>query len=269
MDSQQLKAIMPGCDADLWLPHLNKVMADRQIDSSIRIATFLAHVAVESAEMRLLAENMNYSAGRLMAVWPTRFPSAEVAAPYAHNPDKLGSFVYANRLGNGAPSTGDGFKFRGRGLLQATGRDHYHEASLALNVDLTAQPELLEQPSWASEEAAWWWQKQGLNAIADTGDMKQSTLKINGGLNGYSDRVAYWRRGLEALGTDTSNAAADSEKAKVQKALNARGAQPQLKEDGIWGPMSEAAADRFRTEAGLPQADGVDATLLQALGITE
>ena len=269
MDIQQLKAIMPGCDADLWLPELEKVMAERQIDSPIRIATFLAHVAIESGEMRTLVENMNYSVGRLMEIWPTRFPSAEVAGAYAHNPAKLGNFVYANRLGNGAPSTGDGFSFRGRGLLQATGRDHYHEARLALNVDLTAKPELLEQPSWASAEAAWWWEKQGLNAIADTGDMKQSTLKINGGLNGYSGRVAYWRRGMNVLGASVPPAAPDSENTKVQKALNAHDANPRLNEDGIWGPMSEAAADRFRTDSGLPQADRVDTALLKALGITE
>ena len=99
--------------------------------------------------------------------------------------------------------------------------------------------------------------------------MKQSTLKINGGLNGYSGRVAYWRRGMNVLGASVPPAAPDSENTKVQKALNAHGANPRLNEDGIWGPMSEAAADRFRTDSGLPQADRVDAELLKALGITE
>jgi putative chitinase len=267
LTNDQLKAIMPSADSNLWLPHLNRAMADHNIGSSIRIATFLAHVAVESGEMRTLVENMNYSAGRLMEVWPGRFPTAQIAAPYAHNPEKLGSFVYANRLGNGAPPSGDGFRFRGRGLLQATGRDHYTEAGKALNIDLLAQPELLEQPPLASAEAGWWWQRGNLNSIADTGNLKQSTIKINGGLNGYPDRVAYWNRALDVLGAPAPASQSPNLLVKVQKALNAKGAQPPLDEDGIWGPLSEAAADRFRTEAGLPEKDGIDAELLQALGI--
>jgi putative chitinase len=267
LTSDELKVIMPGCAADLWLPHLNKAMADRQINSPLRVATFLAHVAVESGEMRTLVENLNYSVGRLMEVWPKRFPTADFATPYAHHPEQLGNYVYANRLGNGAPSTGDGFKFRGRGLLQATGRDHYSEAKAALSVDLVGQPELLEEPSWAAIEAAWWWERQGLNRIADSGDLKQSTIKINGALTGYSDRVAYWRRGLQVLGASVPASPTLSLNIKVQKALNANGAQPQLTEDGIWGPLSEAAADRFRAGAGLPEADGIDTALLQALRI--
>ena len=267
LDSPKLKAIMPGCDADAWLPHLTKVAADHMINTGLRLATFLAHVAVESRELRALVENMNYNAGNLMTVWPKRFPSAELAAPYAHNPAKLGSFVYANRLGNGDPSTGDGFKYRGRGLLQATGRDHYQRAATALSIDLIGQPELLEQPTWAATEAAWWWQIQGLNQIADTGDMRASTQKINGGLTGFSDRVAYWRRGLEALGATAPASPSTTLNAKVQRALNARGANPPVKEDGIWGPMSEAAANHFRAAAGLPEADGIDPPLLQALAI--
>ncbi len=267
LTKDQLQVIMPSSDADLWLPQLNSAMVQRQIDSPLRIATFLAHVAVESAEMRTLVENMNYSAGRLMEVWPDRFPSAEIAAPYAHAPAKLGNYVYANRLGNGPPSSGDGFGFRGRGLLQATGKDHYGEAANALNIDLVAEPELLEQPSWAAAEATWWWQIRGLNAIADTGDMGKSTRVINGSLTGYPDRVAYWRRGLQALNVSVPETAQSSQVVAVQKALNAKGANPPVREDGIWGPISEAAADRFRAEQGLQAATGIDAPLLQALGL--
>jgi putative chitinase len=267
LSADQLRQIMPAADINLWLPLTNKAMTDFVIDTPIRMATFLAHVAVESSEMRTLVENMNYSVGRLMGVWPHRFPTAEIAAPYAHNPERLGNYVYANRLGNGPSSSGDGFRFRGRGLLQATGKDHYSEAGKALNLDLLNHPELLEQPPFAAAEAAWWWRHLNLNSVADTANLKESTIKINGGLTGYSDRVVYWNRALDALGVSTPAAQSSNVFLKVQKALNARGAEPPLDEDGIWGPLSEAAADRFRAEAGLQERDGVDAALLQALGI--
>jgi len=267
LTAPQLNKIMPNADATLWLDHLNNAMAAQDINNPMRMAAFLAHVAVESGELRTVVENMNYSVDRLMAVWPARFPTAEIAAPFAHDPMKLGNFVYANRLGNGPPSTGDGFRYRGRGLLQATGKDHYLEASTALNVDLVATPELLEKPELAAKEAAWWWKKRGLNPIADAGQFRQSTIIINGALTGFSDRVAFWRRALAALGaksdvTDTSDLVVE-----VQKALNARGAQPKLREDGIWGPVSEAALDHFRIQAGLPESDGIDDAALAALKV--
>jgi len=267
ISDEQLHQIMPGCDAASWLPHLTKAMADYEINSAIRIATFLAHVAVESREMRELVEFLSYSAGRLTEVWPTRFPTAELAAPYAHNPEKLGNLIYANRLGNGVPASGDGFRFRGRGLLQTTGKDQYRVAGEALQIDLINHPELLEQPAWAARQAAWWWQKEGLNGVADNGDLKTSTLRINGGLTGYADRVVYWRRALQVLGAAQAQPDPTNQIVRVQKALNAKLPEFRLREDGMWGPMSEAAADRFRAEAGLPAGQGVDAELLQALRI--
>src|SRR5258706_2280094 len=99
--AEQLNTIMPNADANLWIPHLEAEFIAREVNSPIRIATFLAHVAVESGETRTLLENMSYGVDRMMQVWPRRFPTAEIAAPYAHNPLRLGNFVYANRLGNG------------------------------------------------------------------------------------------------------------------------------------------------------------------------
>jgi putative chitinase len=265
--ADQLRRIMPAGNPEIWQAPLDKAMGDHAIDTALRAATFLAHVAVESRELQSVLENMSYSAERLTEVWPNRFPTVEVAAPFAHNAERLGNFVYANRLGNGPPASGDGFRYRGRGLLQATGRDHYREAGQALGLDLLGHPELLEQPSNAATEAAWWWQKQGLNAIADSGDFRHSTLVINGGLTGFADRVAHWRTALGVLGASLPAAADAALNQKVQHALNLKGAAPPLTEDGIWGPMSEAAADQFRTGAGLAEATGIDVKLLQALGL--
>jgi putative chitinase len=263
----QLNKIMPNADAAPWLDHLNNAMAAQDINNPMRMAAFLAHVAVESGELSIVAEKMGYSAERMMEVWPRRFPTTESAAPFAHNPEKLGSFVYADRLGNGPPSSGDGFRYRGRGLLQATGKDHYREASAALNVDLIAKPELLEQPELAAKEAAWWWKKRGLNPVADAAQFRNSTVIINGGLTGYDKRVAFWRRALGVLGADPNVADTSDLVVEVQKALNALGAQPKLKEDGDWGPKSEAALDLFRAQAGLPAGDGIDDAVLAALKV--
>jgi putative chitinase len=127
----QLNKIMPNADAAPWLDHLNNAMAAQDINNPMRMAAFLAHVAVESGELSIVAEKMGYSAERMMEVWPRRFPTTESAAPFAHNPEKLGSFVYADRLGNGPPSSGDGFRYRGRGVLQATGEDRSRVARAA------------------------------------------------------------------------------------------------------------------------------------------
>jgi len=267
LTAAQLNKIMPNADATRWLDHLNNAMAAQDINNPMRMAAFLAHVAVESGELNVVEEKMSYSVERMMAVWPKRFPTPEIAAPFAHNPEKLGNFVYANRLGNGPPNTGDGFRYRGRGLLQATGKDHYREASAALNVDLIATPELLEKPELAAKEAAWWWKKRGLNPVADAAQFRNSTIIINGGLTGYDDRVAFWRRALAALGADASVTDTSDLVAEVQKALNARGAQPRLEEDGDWGPKSEAALDRFRAQAGLPEGDVIDDAVLAALKV--
>lgn len=265
ISAQQLHEIMPGCDAGAWVPHLTQPLADYAINSALRIATFLAHVAVESREMRVLVESLNYSAGRLMEVWPVTFPTAELAALYAHDSEKLGNLVYANRLGNGVPASGDGFRFRGRGLLQATGKEQYRAAGAALRIDLLGRPDLLEEPAWAARQAAWWWQNAGLNLVADRGDLETSTRRVNGGLNGYADRVAYWRRGLRILGAHSARPDPGGQIERVQHALNAALPEAHLTEDGIWGPLSEAAAARLRAAAGLPAARGVDAGLLHAL----
>ena len=267
LTAPQLNKIMPKADATLWLDHLNNAMAANDINNPMRMAAFLAHVAVESGELSILVEKMGYSAQRMIEVWPKRFPTVESAAPFANNPEKLGNFVYANRLGNGPPSTGDGFRYRGRGLLQATGRDHYREAGAALTVDLIATPELLERPDLAAKEAAWWWKKRGLSPVADAAQFRNSTLIINGGLTGYDERVVFWRRALGALGADPNVTDTSDLVVEVQKALNAHGAQPKLKEDGDWGPKSEAALDRFRTQAGLPEGDGIDDAVLVALKV--
>ena len=115
------------------------------------------------------------------------------------SPERLASRVYASRMGNGDESSGDGYRYRGRGLIQLTGRDNYRLAASALHLPLLDQPELLTKPEHAARSAAWFWFSHGCNALADAGNFMAITKKINGGTNGYTDRCRYWARAKQAL----------------------------------------------------------------------
>ena len=165
-----------------------------------RIAGFLAQVGHESMNLSRLEENLNYSSDGLMRVWPSRFPSLAVASKYHRNPRLIANKVYSSRMGNGDESSGEGWKYRGRGLKQLTGKDNYRRASIALGVDLVENPDALLTPQFAAMSAAWFWHVNGLNAIADAGTIEAMTRKINGGLIGIEDRKARYSRALKALG---------------------------------------------------------------------
>lgn len=153
--SAELLRIMPKCaDPDGWVDPLNQAMARFRIDTPARVAAFLAQIAQESGQLNKLVENLNYSAKRLMEVWPNRFPDMDKANRYANNPEKLANYVYASRLGNGNEASGDGWAYRGRGLIQITGRGNYRSVASALGLPLEAQPELLEQALPAALSAA-------------------------------------------------------------------------------------------------------------------
>ncbi|KTB95892.1 glycoside hydrolase family 19 protein [Pseudomonas syringae] len=194
----QLLQILPsaGQKAGVFAPVLNTAMSKYQIVTVPRIAAFIAQVGHESIQLTVLVENLNYSANGLQATWPNRF-DAKLAAEYARQPERIANVVYGSRLGNTAP--GDGWKYRGRGLMQNTGRLNYAECSEALGLDLISHPELLELPQHAAMAAAWFWGKSGLNTLADKGDLLTITKRINGGTNGLADRQALYARALEVL----------------------------------------------------------------------
>lgn len=205
---RQLRAIMPHCRSpELWAQYLTPAMNRFVIVESDRIAAFLAQIAHESAELNSLGEILNYSAARLTRVWPKRFPSIAAAAPYANNPTGLANLVYANRLGNGSVSSGDGWKYRGRGLIMLTGRQNYALAAKGLDLPLADQPDLLSVGPTAALCAAWYWSMKDLNLLADdlpndndVADFIAISRKINGGLIGLPDRQKYWERAKEVLG---------------------------------------------------------------------
>ena len=195
MTYDQLDAL--GIDQK-WLDPLNETFQKYDISTPARQAFFIGQCAHESGNFRILEENLNYSAARLMAVWPSRFPSADVADQYANNPEKIANKVYAGRMGNVEDS--DGFAFRGRGLVQLTGREAYANCGSGLGVDLLSNPDMLFDPEYACLSAGWFWNKKSLNDLADTQDYETMTKRINGGIIGLDDRKAKIAKAISVLG---------------------------------------------------------------------
>lgn len=207
----QLVVILPGAAkvAAVFVPALNAAMERYAIhQSAARIAAFVAQCGHESASLTRLVENLNYSAQGLANTWPSRYaidPRAkepkpnELAARLARRPEAIANNAYANRNGNGPESSGDGWTYRGRGLLQVTGRANYVAAGTALALDLVRHPELLELPWNACASAGHFWSVNGLNQLADLQDTVAITKKINGGTKGLAERAALTARALAVL----------------------------------------------------------------------
>jgi putative chitinase len=210
----QLTEFLPKLTrVDVWTSALNAAMERFEIVTPYRVSAFLAQVAHESGEFSRLTENLSYSSSRLCAVWPGRFPTVEAALPYERNPERLANYVYARRLGNGDVASGDGWRFRGRGLIQLTGRGNYRSCGIALALQLEVEPERLESPFVAALAAAQFWQSRGLNHLADDQnddnddeDFISITKIINGGTAGLKSRQQYWARARAALGVTAGGA---------------------------------------------------------------
>ncbi|MGG5288855.1 glycoside hydrolase family 19 protein [Pseudomonas shirazensis] len=194
---QQLLQVLPKARpvAGIFLPALNRAAARWKVDSRLRLAAFLAQIGHESGQLRVLVENLNYSAEALVRTWPSRF-TAQTAPAYARQPEKIANRVYGGRMGNGPESSGDGWRYRGRALIQLTGRDNYRAAGAALGLPLEDQPELLEQADHAAQSAAWWWAKHGLNELADAGRIQDIGSIINTGKPGRVPHGAAERKAL-------------------------------------------------------------------------
>lgn len=169
------------------------------VDRPLRAAHFLAQAAHESGGFRVFVENLNYSADRLLVVFPKYFRGVNTNA-YARNPQKIANRVYASRMGNGDEASGDGWRFRGRGIFQVTGRSNYETLGDALGIDIVNDPDLATMSDNAVYLALEYWQRRGLNADADRDDIVTVTKKINGGTHGLDERQSYLRRAKKALG---------------------------------------------------------------------
>lgn len=204
IDAETLLKIAPQAhDAEAWAPALDRAARIYEIDTECRLAMWLAQLAHESAGFTRFEENLNYSVAGLLKVFGKYFPTAKLAERYARKPERIASHVYANRLGNGDEASGDGWKYRGRGALQLTGKANYAKYGAALGIDLINFPDKAAEPEAGAPIAALYWHDHGLNEIADAGNeaaFAKITRKINGGMTGWDDRVHWWKRCKKELG---------------------------------------------------------------------
>lgn len=178
---------------DAWYPHLVAAMEKYQINTPLRQAHFFAQVGHESGGFTTVTEGLNYSESALLSLFGKRITPAQAKAygrnaEHAANQTMIANIIYANRNGNGDVKSGDGYRYRGRGLIQITGRANYAALVKQLGIDVVANPDLLTGNKLAAESAAAWWKNHGLNEIADSDDVSRITRIINGGTNGLDDR---------------------------------------------------------------------------------
>ena len=195
--AQNLKKMFPttpDATIELYVDALNELCIKYDINTPKRRAMFIAQVGHESGGFKFVKEGLDMSPARICAVWPNRFTTEEAAAPYAHNPEALANSVYSNRMGNGPVESGEGFRYRGRGLIQVTGKDNYVAFAKSIGMSLDEVVSYLETPAGAIESAGWYWKARALNVCCDNDDLKTCTKKINGGYVGLEDRTQLYTK---------------------------------------------------------------------------
>ena len=186
------KCLTNNREIDQWFPLLEKDLEFYEINTLERAAAFLSQTGHESLNFTATHENLNYGAPGLMTTFKKYFPTQDLADAYARQPEKIANRVYANRMGNGDEASGDGWKYRGRGIVQLTGHDNYKACSLAVFQDdrLLSSPDWLESKEGCVIGACWFWTTRFINKAADAEDTDAVTRLVNGGLNGIDDRRA-------------------------------------------------------------------------------
>jgi len=202
IDVPLLKLACPersSVELEPWVAPIQSACLKYDINNVRRVAAFLAQMSHESGLVPGREENLNYSAKRMTEVWPSRFPTLASAAPYANNPAKLANRVYANRMGNGDEGSGDGWRFRGAGPGQLTGRDNWMRFGKSIASGAEQAADYGRTLEGGVMSFGWFWSANGLNALADTAGVEDETRKINGGVLGLADRKARFDRVVAEL----------------------------------------------------------------------
>ena len=197
---EQLSSVIGNnSNLDGWHEALSNVLPEYEIDSPQRVAAFIAQCTHESGGFKRLKENLNYKWESLRKVFPKYFPDDELAQEYAHKQEQIANRVYGGRMGNGDESSGDGFRYCGRGLIQLTGKNNYTKFAESIGMAVEEVPTLLETFEGAVKSACWFWKTNNLNQYADAGDILTMTKRINGGTIGLEDRIKHYNHALEVF----------------------------------------------------------------------
>ena len=198
MDISKLKGHVP----DAVIAQIPEVMDKFQINTPLRLCHFLAQCGHESGNFKAVNENLNYGAKGLRGIFPKYFPTDALAAEYERKPEKIANKIYGGRMGNGPEATGEGYKYRGRGYIQLTGKDNYSAFDKVVTEDITANPDL-GATKYPLLSAAWFWNSRKLNEIADKGatdaEVTAITKKVNGGTIGLADRIKHFKEFYELV----------------------------------------------------------------------
>jgi putative chitinase len=198
---EQLKEMIPRNPyVPQWYEAISSILPEYEINTPQRVAAFLAQCAHESGGFVFLKENLNYKAPSLRKVFPKYFQDDATASAYANKPERIANRVYANRMGNGDESSGDGWRYCGRGLIQLTGKDNYTFFAASLDIPVEEASEYLQTFEGAVQSACFFWEQNNLNKWADSGDILTLTKRINGGTIGLEDRIKHYEHALHIFG---------------------------------------------------------------------
>lgn len=256
---------------DKYYDSLVSAMSTYGITTNNQQAMFLVQLLHESGRLSVVMENLNYSADGLLRTFPKYYRNTAEANAHARQPQKIASRVYANRMGNGDEASQEGWKYRGRGLIQITGKNNYSGFSKSSGVDVLSNPDYLTTPDGAAASAAWFWKVNGLNSYADNQDIKGASVRINGGTNGLDDRIKLWNHAKAVIGS--SSTIQQSTGASLYKIGSKGDVVKQIQTvlgitaDGDFGNGTAAAVKAFQATHNLTADGVVGPATLKAMGI--
>jgi len=271
-------AILKGNpDALEWHSALVSVLPESQITSIRRVSAFMAQCSYESANFTRIEENMNYSWQRLRKIFPRYFPTDSIAQQYHRDPERIANRVYddrlrTNKLGNTEP--GDGWRFRGRGIIQLTGRDNYQAFALSTGLSLEQTVNFVATPAGAVKSAAWFWNSRNINTPADAGDIDAVSVLVNGGKIGLQERRKLYHRIQKILTAGPSQQL--SETPAVTETLRPGSVGPRvvalqtalgIRTDGVYGAGTSSAVKQYQSARGLVSDGIAGPATLKSLGL--
>lgn len=261
LEDQLKKILLRNKKVDLWVDPLNKVLPKYKINTRQRVAAFFSQTCIESADFTVLEENLNYSAKGLDKTFAKYFSKVGVdPSEYAKNPKKIADYVYANRMGNGSVESGDGFRYRGRGLIQVTGKDNYKAFANHVGMELGPAMQYITSTEGALVSACWFWASNDLNSIADSGDITKLTRRVNGGKHALADRRQKYKDAFNALSAFEESYVAPCRIGSTGSNVMVVQSLLGIPADGIFGPTTESAVKKFQSKNGL-KVDGIVGTI--------